>query len=80
MRILFFLLLLFLVLTLVRSRPRRRNTGAQRQPDASAQEMVACAHCGVHVPQSDGVQQAGASGTQYFCSEEHRRLGARNSP
>jgi uncharacterized protein len=37
--------------------------------------MLACDHCGVHVPESEGVRQAGG----FFCSEEHRRLGARRS-
>ena len=29
--------------------------------------MVACAHCGLHVPESEGVRAAGG----FFCSEEH---------
>jgi uncharacterized protein len=37
----------------------------------SGESMVVCAHCGVHLPQSD----ATASGERFFCSEEHRRLG-----
>ena len=45
-------------------------------PRAEVQEieqMVACAHCGLHVPESEGVRGAGG----FFCSEEHRRLGPR---
>jgi uncharacterized protein len=36
------------------------------------EQMVACAHCGLHVPESEGVRAGG-----FFCSEEHRRLGPR---
>jgi uncharacterized protein len=34
--------------------------------------MVACAHCGVNLPESDSVRV----GERHYCSEEHRRLGA----
>lgn len=33
--------------------------------------MVACAHCGMHLPSVEAVQ--GNRGT--YCSQEHRRLG-----
>ncbi|NML25434.1 PP0621 family protein [Zoogloea dura] len=37
------------------------------------EQMVACAHCGLHVPESEGLK----SGGQFYCSDEHRRLGPR---
>ncbi len=37
------------------------------------ENMVRCAHCGLHVPRSESVERDGES----FCSEEHRRLGGR---
>ena len=37
------------------------------------EQMVACAHCGLHVPESESVRGAG----EFFCSDEHRRLGVR---
>jgi len=37
------------------------------------EEMVACAHCGLHFPASEAVTDY--AGTVY-CSEEHRRLHA----
>ncbi len=50
------------------------------QPEASTrgaepafEQMVACAHCGLHVPESEGVKGGG----QFYCSDEHRRLGPR---
>lgn len=47
---------------------------AQREPQPrriEAEPMVACAHCGVHVPESEGV----TAGGHFYCSQEHRRLG-----
>lgn len=46
---------------------------AERKPGA-AQPMLACAHCGMHVPQ--GEVQLDASGRP-FCSEAHRLAGPR---
>lgn len=37
------------------------------------EQMVACAHCGLHVPESEGLQGGG----RFYCSDEHRRLGPR---
>lgn len=34
------------------------------------EDMVRCAHCGVHLPKSESILVHGA----FFCSEEHRRL------
>ncbi len=53
-------------------------TGARPGAEApremlEAEQMVACAHCGLHVPESEGVRGNGA----FFCSDEHRRLGVR---
>lgn len=81
MRILFFLLLLFLVLTLLRSRGRREDTDESatlRPSNSPVQDMVACVHCGVHVPRQDSRTLEAKEGVQYFCSDEHRQRGARN--
>ena len=48
--------------------PRRPGAGAAR-----AQTIVACSHCGVHVPLADAVQ--GPAGP--FCSEAHRLAHAK---
>ena len=34
-------------------------------------EMVRCAHCGLHLADTDAVADSG----QHYCSEAHRRLG-----
>ncbi len=36
-----------------------------------AQQMVQCAHCGVHLPRGDAV----ADGTLSYCGEAHRVAG-----
>lgn len=38
-------------------------------PGVTAERMVECAHCGLHVPESEAVSAAGRS----FCSDAHRR-------
>jgi len=73
-RIFFFVLLALAVYIAWKWLQRASVTqGVQPKPRAtSAQAMVSCAHCGLHVPQSDALAVDG----RYFCSDEHRRLGA----
>jgi uncharacterized protein len=40
-------------------------------PPVAAQTMVACAHCGVHLPRGEAV----ADGSFAYCSEAHRVAG-----
>lgn len=47
----------------------RRDAGEPR----SLENMVRCARCGLHVPRSESLERDG----EFFCSEEHRRLGGR---
>jgi len=75
-----FLLAVFYVRRALKPGPRREEgrdsvpgQGASQPPAGEIEQMVACAHCGVHVPESEGVK----SGGHFFCSEDHRRLGAR---
>jgi len=44
----------------------------QRSAPPPVEPMVACAHCGINVPRSEALEAAG----RFFCSEQHRRLGA----
>ena len=74
MRTIVFLLLLVLVVYLVRrafsgarqdaSRPTRPKAGG------GSERMIACLHCGLHVPESEAVQDDGRA----FCCREHLRL------
>ena len=66
MKYLVLLLVIVGVLWLVRTRSGAAPK-APRRPGAP-QAMIACAHCGVHLPRSEAV--AGADGV--YCSEAHR--------
>jgi uncharacterized protein len=49
------------------------GTRGASAPNSPQENMVSCAHCGVHLPQSDSV----AAGARFYCSEEHRIAGPR---
>jgi len=72
MRALLILAIVVLAVWLWRS-GRRDTSGTDRPAPPAAppgpQEMVRCAHCGVHLPRSDAV--AGRLGL--YCSAEHRQ-------
>jgi len=65
-------LLLFAFLAVVwwvwskRQATGQSETSARRDP--TPEKMVTCAHCGVHLPESEGV----AEGDRVYCSEAHR--------
>jgi uncharacterized protein len=44
--------------------------GMRSRQAARAENMLPCAVCGVHVPESEGVYMAG----EFFCCDAHRRL------
>ena len=57
----------------------RGGAGTRGAGDASTKRtgdgvepMLACRHCGVHVPESEGVRD----GDAFYCCEEHRRQSA----
>ncbi len=54
----------------------RREQKAQRAQAAKQvpERMLSCEHCGLHVPESEGVRADG----RFFCSDAHRRLGVRD--
>ncbi len=82
MRNLLILVLVFIVVWWIRralSRPQG-DGGASRgrgwgwkSRSADPERMLECDHCGLHIPESEGVRE----GDAFFCSEEHRRLGVR---
>jgi uncharacterized protein len=66
-----YLLLIVIVLAVLWLARAGRSRGAARPPSGTPpqpQAMVACAHCGVHLPRGDAV--AGAQ--DLYCSEAHR--------
>jgi uncharacterized protein len=48
-----------------------KKPSAQRTVEAEV--MVRCAHCGVHLPESEAITKA----DHQFCSQAHAALGAR---
>lgn len=63
---------LWSLLTRLRGPRRDAGTGAGAKPaDKPPLAMVACAHCGLHLPAADAV----AEGAHLYCSDGHRRLG-----
>ena len=67
MKILLFLVAVFVLLWLLRGATGRRRTG-ERRPAQAPQEMIACAHCGVHLPRDEALPGRGG----VFCGEAHR--------
>lgn len=68
-----YLLLLLVIVAVVWFARSRSGAVARRKQAAAppaAQPMLACAHCGVHLPRADMV--VGAEGL--YCSEAHRAL------
>ncbi len=57
-----------------RGRPPRVPPKSRRAGRSEPVPMLACAHCGVHLPQTEALTDAAA---RPYCSEAHRRLGPR---
>lgn len=51
-----------------RATPTTPKSGSGKTPPPTAQDMVACAACGVHLPNTDAVR--GRRG--WYCGEPHR--------
>lgn len=68
LRLIIILIGLWLVLTII-----KRALASRRKPPPdkpAVAKMVACAHCGVHIPESEAIRD----GDRYFCSEKHRSI------
>ena len=65
-----YLLLLILVLVVWWAWKKRAELPpAADKPPPLPERMVRCAHCGVHLPESDAL----VDGDRHFCNEAHRR-------
>lgn len=73
-RILFFALVAVFVYWVIRSYRRSLQRRQDELHGAASPEkgedMVRCAHCGVHLPRSESIAAKG----DFFCNDEHRRL------
>ncbi|MFA7279746.1 MAG: PP0621 family protein [Sterolibacterium sp.] len=68
-KFLLFVLLGWVVYLLVRASRRRRRAPAK--PATATVRMVACARCGLNLPEGESLE----SGGHYYCGEQHRGLG-----
>lgn len=73
MKYLVLLIVLVVAVGVWRSRRSADDTPPQQTPrqPAPPQDILACAHCGVHIPQADALML----GSQAYCCREHRNLG-----
>jgi hypothetical protein len=74
-------LLVLLVVWLLR---RALASPAKPAPPPAEQkgELVSCAHCSVNLPKSEAYAASGVlpgAGGRFYCSEEHWRLGPKES-
>ena len=71
MKYLVLLIVLAVAVGVWRSRRPTSSDAARAAPRAPLlpQDMVACAHCGVHVPRAEALML----GNHAYCSAEHRR-------
>lgn len=63
-RLLFLVAIVVVVYLLIRSYRKSRP----RQDEPAVENMVRCAHCGVHLPKSESILADG----KFFCCVEHR--------
>ena len=69
-KIILFLVLAFVAYLVIKGAVRRSRPPAAG--DRPPEHMVACRRCGVNLPRSEALEEDGC----FFCSDEHRRLGA----
>ena len=76
-KLVFFLIIAVLVYWLIKARSSEETENTNEKTDESTEsnaspkaleEMVRCAHCGVHLPRSESVTSQG----DFFCCNEHR--------
>lgn len=70
-KLLLLALAVWLILSLLKQ--YRRSMDAPPAPRGEAQDMVACAVCGVHLPKSESILKKGA----YYCCKEHSEQAGR---
>lgn len=70
-RLLMFIAIAAAIYLLIKSYGKKNDV----RPDASeVEDMVRCAHCGVHLPRSESVK----GGELFYCGSEHRDAGKKS--
>lgn len=70
--VLLIVLVLFYAYWRKQNRPSTPPTRKAPPPLAPPQDMVACQHCGLHLPRSEAL----TSGERHYCCAEHQRSDA----
>ena len=68
LRLIIILFGLWLVLKIIKRALAPHEKHPSRKPSIAS--MVACAHCGVHLPESEAIPKDG----KYYCCEEHLKV------
>jgi uncharacterized protein len=68
LKVLIVALAVVVLLWLLFGRGRRRRDLPRRDAGTRAEDMVACAQCGLHLPRSDALAARGL----HYCSRAHR--------
>ena len=68
MKIILFLVAVFVLLWLLRGGTSRRSRPVASPPPGSPQPMLVCAECGLHLPRDEALPGRGS----VFCGQAHR--------
>lgn len=63
------------------SKEKKESFEREAERQQAKKTMVACAHCGVHLPQIEALAAPSADLRKqlWFCSTEHRQFGAKKA-
>ena len=70
MKYLLILIAIVVAYWIIKSYKRKAHRSDPSGASPHGEDMVQCAHCGVHLPRSESVM----TGRTFFCSADHRRL------
>lgn len=70
LRYLLLAVVLWLLFYTLRRYIRRRRDNKPAKPASHSMDMVACHHCGVHLPQDEAIYKD----DHYYCCKEHSEL------
>lgn len=69
-RLLLLFLIIWFLIWIIRKQLTDKNADKPRLDSKESEDMIACAYCGTHAPDSMMIESAGKK----YCCEEHARL------